>query len=76
MLARFDLSTFSRRRSAKFVLAFLLTVVVISLVTFSAKAWWIKPGSAAKQDAASQQTPGGPVETELIKITSLGLEPS
>jgi hypothetical protein len=58
MFARFELSALSRRRSAKFVLAFLAAVVAISLVTFTARAWRDKKGSAAKQDVvAAQPTP-------------------
>jgi len=56
MLAWFDLSVFSRRRSAKFILAFLLAVVAISLVTFTAQAWRGKNSSASRQDAVAAQT--------------------
>lgn len=57
MFARFDLSALSRRRSTKFVLAFLASVVAITLVTFTARAWRDKKGSAARQEgAAAQQT--------------------
>jgi hypothetical protein len=58
MFARFDLSALSRRRSAKFVLAFFASVVALTSVTFTARAWRDKKGSALKQDAvAAQQSP-------------------
>lgn len=55
MFARFDLSALSRRRSAKFFLAFLAAVVVIAVVTFTARAWRDKKGFATKQDAVAAQ---------------------
>jgi hypothetical protein len=58
MFARFDLSAMSRRRSAKFVLAFFASVVAVTTVTFTARAWRDKKGFASKQDAvAAQQSP-------------------
>jgi hypothetical protein len=53
MFARFELSALSRRRSAKFVLAFFASVVAVTSVTFTARAWRDKKGSTAKQDAAA-----------------------
>ena len=50
MPARFDLSIFSRRFSAKLALATLIAVVVIALVTFTARAWRNKNSSATRQD--------------------------
>jgi hypothetical protein len=55
MFARFDLSALFRRRSAKFSFAFSVAVVVVALVTFTARAWRDKKGSTAKQDAAAVQ---------------------
>jgi hypothetical protein len=58
MFARFDLSPLSRRRSAKFILTFVMAVIAITAVTFTARAWRDKKGSASKQDAvAAQPTP-------------------
>jgi hypothetical protein len=58
MSARFDLSALFRHRSAQLALASLTVVVVITLVTFAARAWWVETNSAAKQDgAAAQPTP-------------------
>jgi len=58
MPARFDLSALSRRRSAKFVLAVFASVVAVTSVTFTARAWRDKKGSASRQDAvAAQQSP-------------------
>jgi hypothetical protein len=58
MFARFDLSALSRRRSAKLVLASLATVVTVMAVTFTARAWRDKKGSAVKQDVvAAHPTP-------------------
>jgi hypothetical protein len=61
MSIRFDLSALFRlfrRRSAKFVLAFFVAVVAVALVTFTARAWRDKKGSAARHGAvAAQQTP-------------------
>jgi hypothetical protein len=53
MFARFDLSALSRRISAKFALAFLAAIVVITAVTFTVRAWRDKKGSAAKQDVVA-----------------------
>ena len=55
MFARFDLSALSRRRSAKFVLAFVTAVVAVTAVTLTARAWRDKKGSASKQDAVAAQ---------------------
>jgi hypothetical protein len=57
----FDLSALSRRRSAKFVLALLVAVAVISLVTFTARVWRNKTVFAMSQD---------PVATPLLANTS------
>jgi hypothetical protein len=71
MFARFDLSAFFRRPSAKLVLAFLAPVVAITLVTFTARAWRDKKGSAVRQDnAAAQHRPEAPV-SEYVDRTSL-----
>jgi len=51
----FDPSVLSRRHSAKFALALLVAVGAISLVTFTARAWRNKNGSAARQDVAAAQ---------------------
>jgi hypothetical protein len=56
MFARFDLSALSRRRSAKFVLAFFASVVAVTTVTFTARAWRDKKGFASKQDAVVAQS--------------------
>src|SRR5262245_11487530 len=56
MFARFDLSALSRRRSAKFVLAFFALVVAVTSVTFTARAWRDKKGFASKQDAVAAQS--------------------
>jgi hypothetical protein len=55
MPVRFDRSALARRRSAKFVLAFLAAVVAITLVTFTVRAWRDKKGTVSKQDAAAVQ---------------------
>ncbi len=55
MPARFDVSALSRRRSAKFALALLIAVVVITAVTFTARAWRNRNGSLSKPDTASLQ---------------------
>jgi hypothetical protein len=58
MFARFGLLALFHCRPAKFVLAFLATVVAITLVTLTARARRDKKGSAANQDAvAAQPTP-------------------
>jgi hypothetical protein len=57
MLTRFDLSALSRRRSAKFVIASLIAVVVITLAPFIARAWRNKSGSVAMPDIAPTQQP-------------------
>jgi hypothetical protein len=58
MFARFDLSGLSRRRSTKFSLTFLAAVVAVAVVTFTARAWRDKKGSAARHDViAAQSTP-------------------
>src|SRR5262245_40903723 len=66
MFARFDLSALSRRRSAKFALAFCAAVVSVALVTFTALAWRDKKGSTAKQDPPAVQP------TAARKATPLG----
>jgi len=50
MPVRFYLSALFRHRSAKFVLAFFASVVAITAVTFTARAWRDKKDSASKQD--------------------------
>lgn len=55
MSARFDLSALFRRRSAKFALASLTVVVVVTLVTFAARAWWAETNPTAKQDGVGAQ---------------------
>jgi len=55
MFARFDLSALSRRRSTKFILTFVMAVIAITAVTFTAWAWRDKKGSASKQDAVAAQ---------------------
>jgi hypothetical protein len=58
MPIRFDLSAFSRRRSAKFVFVFLTSVVAITLAVFTARVWRDKKGPAVRQDAvATRPTP-------------------
>lgn len=54
MPARFDLSALSRRRSAKFALVSLVAIVVISFVTFTARAWRNKTNPTIRQDIAAQ----------------------
>jgi hypothetical protein len=79
MPARFDLLAFlSRHRTAKSVLASFIAVVVISLVTFTARAWWNeavfitkREGGDVRQMPATQR-----VEAELITLTPSGFEPS
>jgi hypothetical protein len=55
MPIRFDLSAFSRRRSAKFAFAFLAPIVAITLVTFTVRAWRNQKGSAAKDYTVAAQ---------------------
>lgn len=55
MPARFNLSTLPRRRSAKFALALLMAIAVITLVTFTARAWRSKAGSIAQHAVAQAQ---------------------
>lgn len=55
MPARFNLSVWSRYRSAKFVLASLIAVVVIAMVTFTARAWRNKSGSVARPEISAPQ---------------------
>lgn len=79
MLTRFDLSAFSRRRSVKFVLAYLFAVVAISLVTFNSRAWHNKKGSAVRQDPVAAQpmanTSKDPTpEVVLIVLTPQGFD--
>jgi hypothetical protein len=52
---RFDLSALSRRRSAKFALVLLTAVVVITLVTFTVRAWRTKMSFTAKQNGSAAQ---------------------
>jgi hypothetical protein len=56
MLARFDLSALSRRSLAKFVLAFVTAVVTVTAVTYTARAWRDKKGSAPKQETVAAQS--------------------
>jgi hypothetical protein len=53
MPIKFDLSAFSRRRSAKFAFASLIAIVFITLVTFTARAWRNKYRSVAKPKLAA-----------------------
>jgi hypothetical protein len=55
MLARFYLSALLRRLSAKFVLVFFMAIVAVALVTFTARAWRDKKGSATKYSAVSSR---------------------
>jgi hypothetical protein len=55
MLARFDKSALSRRSLAKFVLAFVTAVGAVTAVTFTARAWRDKKGSAPKRDTVAAQ---------------------
>jgi hypothetical protein len=71
MFVRFDLSALSRRRSAKFVLALLATVVVIMAVTFTARAWRDKKGSVAKQGAATGQPISAPNTISYVRRAHL-----
>lgn len=58
MPAQLDSSASFRHRSAKLVLVALAAVAIITLMAFTARAWWNKPGSAVKQDnVAAQPTP-------------------
>jgi hypothetical protein len=54
---KFDLSAFSRRRSAKFALASLIAIVVITLAPFLARAWRNKNSSVAKPNLAAPHQP-------------------
>lgn len=56
MHVRFDLSALSRRHSAKFVLASLIAVVVITMVTFTVRAWRNKKSSAVRQDTVAKRS--------------------
>jgi len=78
MSDRFNPSALSRRRPAKFALVLLTAFVVTTLVTFTSRARWSKPGSSTKQDTAATQKKPDPVrvETELITITQRGFEPA
>lgn len=71
MFARFDLSALSRRRSAKFVLALLSTVVVIALVAFTARAWRHKTRFTAKQNNVTAQPKPSPNTNDYIRRSRL-----
>jgi hypothetical protein len=71
MFARFDLSALSRRRSAKFVLAFLAPVVAITVVTLTARAWRDKKGSAAKQEGVVAQQTTAPGASGYVRRARL-----
>ena len=84
MLARFDLLALSRRRSAKFVLASLMTIVVTTVFAaftdlgLSARTLFTKaeaPSQSAILPPQGKPTPQR-VETELITITPRGFEPA
>jgi hypothetical protein len=74
----FDLSALSRRCSAKFSLASMIAVVVITLGTLTVRAWRSKPDPITKQEGSSaQQTPASPrADAELITITPRGFVPA
>ena len=57
MHARFNLLALSRRNSAKFVWASLISIAVITLASFTSWAWRNKNGSAVRRDNAVAQTP-------------------
>jgi hypothetical protein len=57
MPIKFDLSAFTRRRSAKFALASLIAIVVITLAPFIARAWLNKHSSVAKPNLAAPHLP-------------------
>ncbi len=65
MPARFDLSVLARRRGAKFALALMMVTVVITLITFTARAWRDKTGSAAKQGIAAPTPARGHSQSRL-----------
>lgn len=71
MFARFDLSALFRSRSAKFVLAFLAMVVAIMAVTFTARAWRDKKGSAVKQDVVTTQPMSSPKAISYVRRARL-----
>jgi hypothetical protein len=78
MFSRFGLTALSRHRSAKFALASLIAIVVISLVAFTARAWRSKLHLNTKQEGGSaRQAPASPrVGAELITITPRGFVPA
>ena len=77
MFTRFDLSIFSRRRSAKFALALLVGVVAITLGTFTASAYLIKSAPATQELTATQgQPPPTQIEAESITLLPRWFEPS
>jgi hypothetical protein len=75
MLTQFDLSAFSRRRSARFVLAFLFAVIAISLVTFSSRAWHNKKSSAARQDPVAALPMSNTSQDHTAEVVLLVLTP-
>jgi hypothetical protein len=68
MFARFDLLALYRRRSTKFVLAFFVSVVAITAVAFTVRAWRDKKNSAF---TANTSQPSARNETKRIKRTRL-----
>jgi hypothetical protein len=75
MPVRFDRSALPQHRSTKFVLVFLV-VGAITAAAFTARAWWSQLISVVKQNVAARQRLDTGIETEVIKITSRGFEPS
>jgi hypothetical protein len=72
MFVRFDLSVLFRRRSAKLALAFLMAIVSITLVAFTARAWRDKKGSAVKQEvSAAQPIPPPPSASSYVRRARL-----
>jgi hypothetical protein len=72
MFDRFDLSVLFRRRSAKLALAFLMAIVSITPVAFTARAWRDKKGSAVKQEvSAAQPIPPPPNASSYVRRARL-----
>lgn len=61
MSARFNLSVLARRRWAKLAFASLSAVVLITLVTFTARAWRHKNVSVARQGAVANPLTSAPI---------------
>ncbi len=71
MVARFDLSVLSRRRSAKFALVSLTVVVITTLVSFTARAWLSKSSSISTQGFSQSNR----LTVKKIAIRPTGFEP-